>query len=171
MGITLDNAHLMIDGQVVSAKISRIVEAIHDYEPALEVKWIPEHKRKEGDAAFAIIYNPPGADPYILFYVPKEEDFDERVLRKIIINDQRNGKTSISDLEAWEESQRLLKKQEYLDQLEEAHDIAAHILKSPLNTYKVNDNLVVKDGIPGNAANRTGLNRTGLNRAERRRRR
>lgn len=159
MGITLENAHLMLDGQVVSAQVSRVVEAIKDYEPDLEVKWIPPHARKEGDAAFAIIYAPPGHDPYVLFYVPKEEDFDERVLRKIILNDQRNGESSWSEYSAWEESQRLLKRQEYLDQVEQANDIAAHILRSPLNTYKVNDSLIIKDGIPMNAAPNRAMRR------------
>lgn len=148
----IHNSHIMVDGQFVSAKIERVVLAIKDYEPELEVKWIPPQHRKEGESAFAIIHDAPGNKPYVLFYVPTEEEFDERVLLRIIHNDQRNGKHKLSEFEAAEEAVKLVQKQEWLDQMEEAHDIAAHVLRTPLNTYKVNDNLIVKEGIPFNAA-------------------
>src|SRR5690349_11077360 len=148
----IHNGHLMIDGRLVSARIERIVLAIKDYEPELEVTWIPPQKRSEGEAAFAIIHNAPGNAPYILFYIQTEEEFDERVLYRIIANDQRNGEHTYSELEAAEMTQKLVQEQEWLDRMEEANDIAAHILRTPLNTYKVNDNFIVKDGIPFNAA-------------------
>ena len=150
----IHNAHVMVDGHLVSAKAQRVVHAIKDYCYEIEVKWIPPAQRKEGEAAFAIIHDAPGNAPYVMFYVVDDADFDERVLHRIIRNDQRNGKAVLGELEAWEEAQKRIKHQEYLDQMEEAADIAAHILRTPLNTYKVNDNLVIKDGIPFNSARR-----------------
>lgn len=151
----IHNGHLMIDGQLISARIERVVLAIKDYEPELEVKWIPPQNRSEGEAAFAIIHNAPGNKPYILFYVPTEDEFDERVLARIIYNDQRaTGQQQYSELVAAEKAREAVIKQEQLDRMEEAADIAAHILKSPLNTYRINPNFVVKDGIPFNAAER-----------------
>ncbi len=149
----LHRGHVMVDGQLVSADIERVVLAIKDYEPELEVKWIPPQQRTPEEPAFAIIHNAPGNKPYVLFYVQTEEEFDMRVLQRIIYNDQRKtGTQQYSELEAIEAAQKLLQKQEWLDRMEEANDIAAHILKTPLNTYKVNDNLIIKEGIPFNAA-------------------
>lgn len=148
------NSHVMIDGQFVSAKVERIVLAIKDYEPTLQVKWVPPSEREEGQSAFAIIHDAPGNAPYVMFYVKSEDEFDERVLQRIIYNDQRTTTHTYSELEAWERAQALVQKQEHLDQMEEAQDIAYHVFKSPLNTYKVNNDLVVKEGIPFNAARR-----------------
>ncbi len=148
----IHNGHLMIDGQLVSAKAERVVLAIKDYCDEIEVKWIPTGQRKPNEPAYAIVHDAPGNAPYVMFYVQNDEDFDERVLHRIIANDQRNGKALLSELEAWETAQKLVHKQVELDRMEEANDIAAHILKTKLNTYKVNENLIIKDGIPFNAA-------------------
>lgn len=141
----LTQSHVFVDGHLVSAKAQRVVQAIKDYEPELEVKWVPPAARTEGQAAYAIWHNPMGHPSYVLFYVQKDEDFDERVLAKIIANDQRNGKQNYSDFEAWEQTNKLLEKQEYLDKMEEAKDIARFVAKTHLNTIKINDNLTIRD--------------------------
>ena len=141
-------------GHFVSDRISRVVEAIKEYEPRLEVKWIPEGQRRNGQAAFAVIYHDSEHGEYTLFYVNSEEEFDERVLQRIIVNDQRNGKTSLSDYDAWEKTNQLIAEQKRLDALEEANDIAFHVFNSHKSRYKVNDDLVIDDSIPFNIANR-----------------
>jgi hypothetical protein len=145
---------VIVEGQFTSARVQRIVAAIKDYEPRLEVEWIPPSARREGQAAYRIVYNQDGLPPYILFHVTKDEDFDERVLYKIIANDQRtpNGKAKYSDLVAWEKTQELVGKQEYLDQMEEAKDMVKVFLRSKLNTFDFGNGVVLKEGIPGNAA-------------------
>lgn len=147
----LDAHHVVIDGQFVNADVERVVLAIKDYEPEIEVQWLPVGARDENQPAFKIVHNDPRNGPFTLMYVKDESEFDMRVLKRIIANDQRNGKVTLSEFEAWEEANKLIEKQKYLDQLEEANDIAAHVLRSPLNNYKVNEDLVIKDGIPFNA--------------------
>ena len=137
--------HVFIDGTLVSQKVSQIVQAITEYEPELEVKWIPDQAREPGQAAFAIIHNPVGSASYVMFYVQDETTFDERVLYRIIVNDQRNGKKSLSEFEAWETSQKLVEGQKYRDKMEEAHDIARFVLRSPLHKIKLDDGLVIND--------------------------
>lgn len=149
--ISVHNAYKMVDGHFVSAKAAQIVQAIRDYSPEIVVKWIPPGNRSSGESAYAIIHNPPGGMDYVMFYVKHDEDFDERVLQKIIFNDQRNGKAQLSEFEAWEASHRLTERQKLLDEMEEASDIAYHVFKSHKNTYKVNPNLIIKEGIPFNA--------------------
>ncbi len=148
----LINGHKFIDGRLVSAKIQRLVDAIREYSHELDVKWIPPEARSEGQAAFKVIHNPPGQPSYTVRHIQTEEEFDERILQGIIAGDQRNGKASVSDFEAWSEAQNLLKQQEFLDDLEAKHDLAASMLRSNKDTYRVDKNTVFKEGQPGNHA-------------------
>jgi hypothetical protein len=148
---------VVVDGVFVSEKIERIVLAIKDYEPALEVKWLPPQARFDKQngvtlPAFEIVYHAPDGLDQTLFYVKDEGDFDERVLQRIIFNDQRKSNTSWTELTAWEETQKRIARQAYLDEMEEAEDLAKHIIATHLNTYRVTPGLVIKDGIPFNAA-------------------
>lgn len=148
---------IVVDGRFVSEKIHRIVQAIKDYEPNIDVQWLAPDQRydKVNDVtlpAFQVIYNRPDGLTETLFYVKDEGDFNERVLQRIIYNDQRNVDVKWSELTAWEEAQKRIAKQAKIDEMEEAQDIAEHILKTHLNTYTVTPGLVVKEGIPFNAA-------------------
>lgn len=148
----MDN-HIIIDGRLVSERVSRVVEAIHEYSNGeIEVQYLPEGARNSEQAAFILYHNAPNGDRYAIFSVQTEAEFDERVLQKLIAGDQRRGKVGLSDYEAWEAAQQLVAKQKELDALEEMHDIVAHIIATKKNTYKVNDNLIIKEGIPFNAA-------------------
>lgn len=146
------NGHQFIDGNLVSSKIRRIIDAIREYSDELEVQWIPPAARSEGQAAFRILHTPVGQPPYVIKHVQTEEEFDERILKNIIAGDQRNGQTSLTEYEAWEEAGRRIQHQEALDKMEELHDIAYHYARSNKNTYRVNDSLVFKEGSPGNKA-------------------
>lgn len=137
--IDFGNSHSLVDGQFVSHKVQRVVEAIREYSDELEVKWLPPGAREDGAAAYKIIHNPPGGMSYTLFHVKDDADFDERVLAKIIANDQRTRPVQLSELEAWEEAQRRVKHQEFLDSLEEANDKMAFAMRTPLHTFTVPD--------------------------------
>lgn len=148
------NAAVMVDGGMVSAEAKRVIMAIREYEPTLDVRWIPPAARKEGDAAYAIIHDAPGNSPYIMFYVKNDEDMNMSVLSKIIYNDQRNGEDQWSDETALAEANKRMDHQIFLDHVEEMNDIAQHVLRSPLNDYKVNEDLRIKSGVPYNVAHR-----------------
>lgn len=159
MGTNLsENRHVVVGDHFVSAKVSQIVEAIHEYEPNIEVQFIPETARNVPGQrvlpAFKLVYHDPNGPDMILFHVEDESKFDIRVLQRIIMNDMRHKDSTKlkTDYEAWEESQRLIERQKHLDLIEEAADIAAHVLKSPLNDYRVNKDLRIKEGIPYNVA-------------------
>lgn len=140
------------DGQLVSDRVQRIIEAIRDYDPSLDVVWIPDRQaRAEGIPQFKVIHHQDDGFDFILFHVKDEEEFDERVLLRIIQNDQRKNPVTLSEFEAWEQTKKLMERQLYLDALEEVTDIAAKVFASHKNTYKVNDEVTVKDGIPFNA--------------------
>lgn len=153
------DGQVLVDGQFTSAKVQRVVQAIKEYEQYIEVQWIPSTARDEEQPAFRLTYEPPGQEPFILFFVKSEEEFDERVLQRIIVNDQRHNPLKLSDLEAWEQAQKLVARQKWLDEMEAVSDIVYHALHTPLNTYKISPDLVIKDGIPHNAAHLDEHNR------------
>lgn len=148
----MENSHIVVNGQFVSAKIERVVLAIKEYEPLIDVQWIPPAAREQGVAAFKLVYNDPSGHPFTLFHVNSEDEFDLRVLQRIIVNDQRNNPLKISDLEAWEEAQKRIAHQEYLDKVEEAQDIAAHVFRTHKSRYRVSKDLLIDDAIPFNIA-------------------
>lgn len=141
----LGASHEVIEGQFVSTKIANLVTAIREYCEEINVHWIPPAAREEGQAAYRIVHYPAGQEPYIMFTVRRDEDMDERILQRIIQNDQRFSEVTLSEYDAWQEAQRRLKHQEFLDRIEEANDIAHHVLQSRLHKYKVNKNITIED--------------------------
>lgn len=156
MHTTLDASHVVIDGQFVNAQVERVVLAINEYEPDIRVEWLPERARFDSNGeplpAFKLVYAPPGQPEFIMFFVKSEDEFDMRVLQRIIVNDQRHGdKVTYDDIQAAEMAAKLIQKQEYQDWLEEQEDKVRHIIASPLHDYNVGDGLRIKHGIPFNA--------------------
>ena len=154
--MNLGNAAIVVGEHFVNAKVHRIVEAIKDYEPNLEVQWLPVGARTENNGhvlpAFKIIYHDSRTgQSQVLFHVKDEDEFDERVLWKLIVNDQRNGKASLSEFEAWEAAQAHVEQVKFREWLEEQEDKVRHIIRTHKNTYVVDKNLTIKDGIPFNA--------------------
>lgn len=134
------------DGTFVSERVQNVVEAIREYDPNIEVQYIPPRLREDGDSAFRLTHNEPGREPYTIFYVKDESEFDVRVLKRLIMNDQAKGNTTtLSEIEAFEEAKKRLVKQAFRDSIEEANDIAAHVLRSPLNKYRIDKNTVIRD--------------------------
>lgn len=152
--MNLQDSYSIIEGQLVSDKIERVVLAIKEYEPRIDVQWIPDRGRSPETPAFKIVYRDDDGDEFILFYVKTEEEFDARVLQRIIVNDQRNGKVTLSEYEAWEQAQQAIARQQYLDELEATADVVAHVLKTKKNDYRVSKDLRIKEGIPFNVAHR-----------------
>lgn len=141
----------VVDGQFVNQRVSQVIAAMKEYCPEIEVQWIPPGARLKGDAAFRILHYPDGGEPYVVRHVATEEDFDARILMELILGDQRNGKVTLSQIEAAEEAAKRVAHQRFLDEIEEANEKAHAVLRSPLNTYRIDKNTVVKDGIPFNA--------------------
>lgn len=146
--MALPNKAVYVDGGFVSERVRQVIEAIHDYNHELEVQWIPPLARKPGDAAFRIIHRPMGREPYVVFHVKTEAEFDTRILMRLIAGDQSSGAIKYSDVEAAEKAAELVAKQRAHDQLQEDIEKMHAVLKSPLNTYRLDKDTVIKDGIP-----------------------
>jgi hypothetical protein len=123
------------DGTWISPKVARVAELLTAYDWHLEVKWIPPAQRAHDDPAFAICYTHGGCPDFVVMYVQDESEMDERVLQRIYAAD--NGQANVLNaLEAHNKAVKDLQRAKYEDALAEANDLAAHIWKSKLNTYK-----------------------------------
>lgn len=132
------------DGNAVSERTAHIVEAIRNYNSRLDVKWIPADKRSPSEPQFAIVERTPDGKEYIIFHVQDESEFDGRVLEAIIKGDTSRNDI-LSEIDAHNEALKLMYKKAQQEQMDEATDIAKHVIGSPLNTYRVSKDVVIKD--------------------------
>lgn len=132
-----------MDGRWINERVSRVVEIIRDYDPNLEVCWIPPDKREPGDAAFAIVETGLDGRRSVAFYVQTEAEFDERVLARIFAGDTTKSNV-LSSIEASEIAHKAMQMKKYLDRWEEEKDHIEHVIKSPLNKYVGKDGRVYR---------------------------
>lgn len=133
-GIDFGLAHVPAEGgYMISERHARISEIIKDYDPTLELAWIPPDKREPGDQPFAVIHRPNNAPAYVVCY---SDDPDERLLARVFNND--NGKRDVlSEMEAHNAALRAMEMKAQMEKMEEANDLAASILRGK-NYYKHN---------------------------------
>lgn len=122
------------EGYFVSEKHARISEIISDYDPTLSLQWIPPDKREPGDQPFAVLCVPANGRSYVVCYA---DDVDERLLARIFEGDNAKGNV-LSSVEANNAAVRALQLKKAMEDREEAHELAASILRSPKSTYRHN---------------------------------
>jgi hypothetical protein len=116
------------DGHFISERISRVVDIIRETWPMLDVKWIPPELRAPGDAAFAIVERLPDGREFVVFHVDKEEDFDHRVLARIYAGDNTQNNV-LAEIEAQDQALRAYQQKAAQEQMDEANEFAAFVLK------------------------------------------
>lgn len=132
--LNLSNAVILSDEGALPAKYQRIAEIIRDYDPKLELAWIPPGQRTAFDKEpFAIFHN----DPRYLVGTFSEAQMDHRIIAHLfkINNANRNV---LSDLEAEEAALRAINLKEQMDQYEEQQDFAKSLITSKKNYYRHN---------------------------------
>lgn len=109
-----------------------IAQIIRDYDPYLELQYIPPDKRVAGDKPWAVIHRPPGRPAYFVLYA---DECDQRILEQLWRADNAKG-DPISDMDAKNAAIKAIAYQRYLDESAANADLFAHAMHSPLNTYK-----------------------------------
>lgn len=126
------------DGSLISGRISRVVEAIREYDSNLDVQWIKPGERQPGDAAFRVIHKNPDGTFYTVFLVQEESEFDERVLQRLMANDQaQRGGTTYSEVQLAEMAKADIERRRNEDAWAEAEDMAKSLIKSPFHKYQI----------------------------------
>lgn len=125
-------------GGFINAKHERIARIISEYDPELELGWIPPANRDGNDTQpFAIIHNHPnGTRQAISFW--REDEIDERLLEWVFMNDFK--KHSPDDvwnrMKASELAKELVEKKKIDDETQEQLEFAYFLEKTPLHTVK-----------------------------------
>lgn len=118
-------------GYALSADHQRIAEIIQDYDPCLELAWIPPDQRNENDRQpFAVLHRaiPGGPVDYVVFRLA-ENEVDHRVLARLFSGD--NSKQNVLEsIESSEAAFKLLELKRELDAREERKEIAAWAIKA-----------------------------------------
>lgn len=131
--VDLPTAH--DDGRFISAKVSRIVELIREYDHRLDVKWVPPNMRGANDPAFAITERLSDGREVVAFYIDSEEDFDERVLARIYEGDNTKNDVQqrVNAQNAAAENSRRARQR---DERFAYYDVMSSMINSKKHTYK-----------------------------------
>lgn len=126
------------EGHFLSQDHLRIAEIIKDYNPDLELAWIPPENRLVDDKElpFAVICRPPGGKPYVVFQLA-EDEVDHRVLQRIFEADGTKNDV-LASLEKKEAALKLIEMKKQMEAAEERREFAASVFKSPKSVYRHN---------------------------------
>lgn len=120
-------------GNWVSDKHQRIAEILQDYDPTLQLQWIPPDKRSKEDVAFRIVSFPDGGSPYLVCVA---DELDERLLAKVFDADQRNSPLKLTHIDNYNAALELVRAKEAEEKRKEDHELAAAVLRNRKSSFK-----------------------------------
>lgn len=134
--IDLSGAHLLTDQGALSQKHERVAEIIKDYDPDLELAYIPKQERTAFDAhPFAVVHTHNGYRYVVM--TCREDEVDERLLARLFTHNIDNNDV-MGRLEAEEAARRLMEMRQRMDEQEEKADFARSVITSKKNYYRHN---------------------------------
>lgn len=137
MIIDVDLPAVHDNGEFISAKVSRIVELIREYDPNLEVKWIPEKMRRPDEPAFMITERLRDGREVVAFYVQSEAEFNENVLARVYAGD--NSKNDVqARVDAQNAAANRVREARAREEREQYYDLMGSVIKSKKHTYRHN---------------------------------
>lgn len=118
----------------VPASWGYIADIIKDYDPTLELAWVPpENRELNEEYPFAVICKPDGGlQPYVVMRL-KEDEVDYRVLSRLWDRDNKNGDV-FAKLEAEDAARKAIMYKEKMERDEEAKEFAAWAIRSRAGT-------------------------------------
>lgn len=117
-------AVLTEEGYFVSDKWLRLSEILHDYNPDLELRWIPPANRSDGDRSrpYAIVHSPHGRPAYVVMFAG-ELDEPQAILARIFAGDTSRNNV-LGNLDAKEAARQAFELHERADRMAELEDQA-----------------------------------------------
>lgn len=132
------------DGHWINENHARIAELINEYDPTLDLVWIPpEHRVKNSnEAPYAVRHTPSDKNkaPYIIFFI-NEDELDQRVLARLYRGDLNKNDVG-GMIEAEEKAYWNLKNKILKERAEERQDIIATIVGSNKHSFKHNGKII-----------------------------
>ena len=127
------NFYFPVDGHFVSEKQVRINEILQEYDPKLQLQWIPPNQRNHEDKPFRVVYFPDGRAPYL---VCTADEADERLLAQVFEADQQNSPNKLTYIENYNNALELMRAKQREEARQEDHELAAAILRSTRSSYR-----------------------------------
>lgn len=130
------------EGRFVSQKWMFLAEMLQDYNPSLELRWIPIEKRavEDRDKSYMVVHTDKQGKMYTVLYA-SELDQPEEVMTRIINSDMKHGNV-MDRMEVRNQVNKLFELRKKEEELAEKEDFAAWLVK----TNKVNPTFRDKDG-------------------------
>lgn len=122
------------EGRFVSQKWMFLAEMLQDYNPSLELRWIPTEKRaiEDRDKPYMVVHKDKQGRNYIVLYA-SELDQPEEVMTRIIQSDMKHGNV-LDRMEIRNNVQKLFDMRKKEEELAEQEEFATWLVK----TNKVN---------------------------------
>lgn len=122
------------EDRFVSQKWMFLAEMIQDYNPSLELRWIPPDKRsnQDRDKPYMVVHQDKHGKDYVVLYA-SELDQPEEVLERIFLSDMKNGNV-LTRMEARNSAKKLFEMREKEEQLAEQEEFTRWLVE----TNKVN---------------------------------
>jgi hypothetical protein len=137
MDIT-DDGHIYFptnDGQWISEKQRRINEILQDYDPHLQLQWIPPGRRNEKDEPFRVVCFPDNGHPYL---VCTAMEADERLLANVFHADQgKKSQDLLSWLDNYNGAKKIYNAKVNQERRQESIEMAASVARSNKSSYKL----------------------------------
>lgn len=133
----LARSHRFDEGskQWVSKRSQDFAEVLNDIWPNLSLAWIPPDSRTQGDIfPFAIVERTRDGQEHIVMYL-QEEELGEQTLARLFDMGQTDPMTRIRNMEAAKE---LMKLKEQMERMEEDHEKAKFLWRTPYHTVRMN---------------------------------
>jgi hypothetical protein len=135
-----DDGHIYFpneNGQFVSVKQQRIAEILKDYDPKLQLQWIPPGRRNEKDEPFRVVCFPENGHPYL---VCTAMEADERLLATVFNSNQaKNGRNLLSWLDNYNDAQAIYNAKINHERRQEMHEIAQAALANDKSHFRLYD--------------------------------
>lgn len=126
------------DNRFISTEMANLVEIIRDYDPNLDLRWIPPEKRFEGelDKPYVVVETRQGKDFPVTYLTEEEIKKTEWMIASLFQWDAQRSGSRLDDLDARNAARKVLEMKKHAEELEEQADFAASVIKSPLHTYR-----------------------------------
>jgi len=134
------NYYLPEDGHFISEKQRRIHQILQDYDPTLELQWIPSGSRSADDVAFRVVHRRPGRPPYVVLTA---SEADERLLARVFQMDQQKAAQTrpgtgdlLSYIDNYNAALEMSRAKEAEDKRQEDHDLAAAAIRNNRSSFR-----------------------------------
>lgn len=123
------------DGHFVNQKQRRVAEILKDYDPTLQLQWIPPGSRNEKDEPFRVVCFPPNGYPYL---VCTAMEADERLLATVFSADgAKKGGNLLSWLDNYNSAQEIYNAKINHERRLEMHEMAKSVIRNDKSFYRI----------------------------------